>query len=450
MYMQPVIQPPNYNQRISQDFRESHRDWLLNKDIQRGGLDYSLPVVRDYLRSRFTAFRGYIDGMMVDYCDDLWMMTLYGHSPDARLGTTEWETVPMGGERVEFADKKITATAFYRMFFSSLRQGVGHNTYIHERNLYQPNNDLTLGIVDLQRTSCDTDKISPDIVSRSGLRWFKNRVVLGYDMDSKELSDGWKIKGWTGSDQDGRRMILTMAYVAASRLLLANSFRDLSQETLHDLSRTFPYPIDHRSARPMDAFVSKGWPRVYDFAVNSKWHQVTLYNNTLPTEVERIAVPLSGESADGALGLSPEMDYYVFDFWNNRLVGRLKGTGKIDQELRPGEARMLSVHEAEPNPQFISANRHLMQGYLEMTGTPQWNSKRRILSGISKTIGGETYEIVLANNGYRPLNAVATPASALLEEMPGNTSLSVLKLKTARNANVHWKITYGSQSSNRR
>ena len=78
-----------------------------------------------------------------------------------------------------------------------------------------------------------------------------------------------------------------------------------------------------------------------------------------------------------------------------------------------------------------------------MTGTPQWNSKRRTLSGISKIIAGETYEIVLANNGYRPLKAAATQGSALIAEMPGNPSLSVLKLKTDKNADVSWNITYG-------
>jgi hypothetical protein len=69
-------------------------------------------------------------------------------------------------------------------------------------------------------------------------------------------------------------MLLTMAYVAASRLLLANSFRDLKPEVLYDLERTFPYPSEPRSARPVDAFTHAGWPRVYDFAVTPDWHQV--------------------------------------------------------------------------------------------------------------------------------------------------------------------------------
>jgi hypothetical protein len=73
-------------------------------------------------------------------------------------------------------------------------------------------------------------------------------TIIAYDMDSKELTSAWKVDGWTGTDQDGRRMLLTMAYVAASRLLLANSFRDLKPEVLHDLER--PSPIRASRAVP--------------------------------------------------------------------------------------------------------------------------------------------------------------------------------------------------------
>jgi hypothetical protein len=446
-YIQPVIQPPHYDQRISLDFREAHRDWLLNQNVCIGGLDYSLPAVQEHVRNRFAALRGQVDGLMVDYCDDLWMMTLKGHTPEPRLGVTEWETVSPGGRKIEFADRTMSATAFYRKFFATLREGIGPRAYIHERNLYQPNNDLTLGIVDLQRTSCDTDKISPDIVSRSGLRWFKNRVVLGYDMDSKEMTDGWKIEGWTGSDADGRRMVLTMSYVAASRLLLANSFRDLSSEVVHDLSRTFPYPSEQRSARPIDAFVAAGWPRVYAFAVNAKWQQVTLFNNTLPTRAETIRVPLSGELAAGALGLNPAREYYLYDFWNDCLAGRVKGSASLEQTLRPGEARMLAIHEVEPHPQFISANRHLMQGYLDMVKVPVWNPQKRTLSGASQVVAGEIYEIVLANNGFVPRNSTAKNGQCRIEPVPGNTNLSRLKLDAPESGVMAWTVTFDEQPS---
>ena len=292
----------------------------------------------------------------------------------------------------------------------------------------------------MQRTSEDTDRITPDMVSRSGLRWYKNRVVLNYDMDSKELNGSWKVEGFTGTDTDGRRMMLTMAATAASRFLIPDSFRDLSPDVLRDLSRIFPYYSERRSARPVDAFVHEGWPRVYDFPVNSHWHQTVLYNNSLPTTEAEISVPLSGDTVDGALGLDPAKEYYVYDFWNNHFAGRVKGAGTLNQTLRPGEARMLSIHEVEPNPQFLSTSRHLLQGYVDLARRPVWNARDHTLSGAARIIGGETYDIVIALNGYHALKASAKNAAIRVEPIAGGENLALLKMDAPENATIEWKL----------
>ena len=402
-YIQPTC--PWSGSFISKDFREKHTNWLCGKDMKRT-LDYSQPEVQEYLHRKFGALRGNVDGLMVDYCDDLWQ--------------TE---ACRGG----FADAHMTGTAFYRTFLRCVKDGVGPCSWLHERNVQNPNNDITLGISDSQRTAWDTDKVSPDLVSRSGLRWYKNRVVISYDMDSKELTSAWKVDGWTGSDQDGRRMLLTMAYVAASRLLTANSFRDLSPETLHDLERTFPYPTEPRSAGPIDAFVHEGWPRVYDFAISPDWHQVTLFNNTLPTREETISVPLAGDTVDGALGLDPSAEYHVHDFWNERHVGKLKGTDALRQVLRPGEARMISIRKVDRHPQVLSTNRHIMQGYYELSDV-KWTGHR--LVGKAKVVAGEPFKLVIACNGYQP------------EGLPVADDLAVLMIECPINETVEWNVSF--------
>ena len=437
-YIQPQVQ---LKIMISRDFREDHPDWLLGASA-RHGLDYSMPVVQDYMRSRFGALRGNISGLMVDYADQLWFSILYGRSPEQRLATSTWENVQPGDKPLpaQFADPKMTATGFYRQFYRCVKDGLGSNSWIHERNLEQPNNDLSLGIVDSQRTALDSDKISPTVITRSGLRWYKNRVVLAYDMDGKDLGNAWTPKesgleknegfaGWSGTAQDGRRMTLTMAYVAASRLLLANSFRDMSPEIIYDLERTFPYPTEPRSARPIDAFTHTGWPRVYDFAVTPDWHQVTLFNNTLPTREETIAVPLAGDTADGALGLDPQQEYHVYDFWNDRYVGKFKGTDTLKQTLRPGESRMLSIRKVEKHPQVLSTNRHIMQGYYELSDV-KWTGHR--LTGKAKVVANEPMKIVIALNGHRP------------EDLKNSDDgqLAVLTIERPKNETVEWSISF--------
>ncbi len=405
--------------RVSADFRKEHADLVLPG---RGALDYTNPKVQRYMRGVYAAMRGNIAGMMFDYCDELWCFNL-----------------AEGG----FFDNRATAASVYRQVFRLAKEGLGPRSWIHERPIDNPGSDAAVGLIDSQRTSGDTASISPRLVARSGLRWYKNRVLFAYDMDSKSLLNAWKETAPAVSDVDGRRMTLTMCYVAASRLLLANSFRDLSAEAIRDLERTVPYHTQPRSARPLDAFVADGPPRVYDFPVSADWHQLTLLN----TDGRRKAafeVPLSGEPAAGAMGLDFRSQYYAYDFWNDAFCGKLSGGENLKQTLRPGEARMLSVHRAETRPQFLSTNRHLMQGFVDLLGGPQWDARRRTLAGISKLVGGETYQVVLAGNGYRANSASATGAAATIEPLAGVAGLFRLSLRSPRTAEVFWTVTFSS------
>jgi len=408
---------PNH---VSEDFARLHPDWLVGKN-PGAALDWTTPAVQSYMKTVFAAMRGGIDGVMYDYCDDVW-----GHN------------AVVGG----FFDPHATATSYYRKLFQLTKQGLGPDSWVHERNIGSPNNDLTVGLADLERTSGDTDKITPQLVSRGGLRWYKDRVVMNYDMDSKDLTSAWKMKGWTGSDEDGRRMTLTMSYVAASRLLLAQSFRDLTPEQLHDLSRVFPYPTAPHSARPIDAFCHEGCPRVYADKVTGDWLEVALYNNTIPTCAQTLSVPLSVAAVDGGLDLDPNADYYIYDFWNDSFSGRLHGSGVLSQTLRPGEARVLSVHRVLDHPQFLSTNRHISQGQLDMESFPKWDASAASLSGVSKVVGAEAYRIVIALNRRKIAKVVATGAAAHFDLSGTDPNLATLTLKSSTDQAVAWSIRF--------
>jgi hypothetical protein len=269
-------------------------------------------------------------------------------------------------------------------------------------------------------------------------------VLFAYDMDSKSLLNAWKETAPKVSDEDGRRMTLTMCYVASSRLLLANSFRDLPPEAISDLERTVPYHARPQSARPLDAFVSDGPPRVYDFPVSADWHQLTLLN----TDGDRratLTVSLSGEPAAGAIGLNPSSQYYVYDFWNDTFCGKLSGGEALKQTLRPGEARMLSIHRVETRPQFLATNRHLMQGFVDLVGLPRWDSEKHVLSGTSKVVGGRSCQVVLAGNGYQAVSATATGATATIEPLAGAEGVFRLSLRSRRTGEIAWSVAFSSR-----
>src|SRR5690606_15507999 len=118
------------------------------------------------------------------------------------------------------------------------------------------------------------------------------------------------------------RSMFTMSYVTSGRFLLAPSFKQLTPQQMHHLTRTFPYHSTPQSARPIDAF-SDGvrFPRIYDFEVNADWHQLTFYNYNLDSadaEAGKIGVSLDKSLNEAGLGLNSSKKYYVYDFWNDR------------------------------------------------------------------------------------------------------------------------------------
>jgi len=180
---------------------------------------------------------------------------------------------------------------------------------------------------------------------------------------------------------------------------------------------------------------------VYDFAVTPDWHQVMFFNPDFKNG-GTVSARLSGDQATGALGLDASSRYYVYDFWNDQLIGNLSGGQQLTQELKPGEARMMSVHKVETHPQLLSTNRHIMQGYMDMPGRPRWDGTNFILSGRSDVVGDETYKIVLATNGYTAVKAEATVGAASIKVVPGAVGMTVLSIDLPVNSAVAWKVKF--------
>jgi hypothetical protein len=282
------------------------------------------------------------------------------------------------------------------------------------------------------RTENDTDAMDSVTVTRCGLRWYKNRVLTNLDTDSKNIVRH-------EDNRDKVRSILTMAYVVTGRFLLANSFSELSPVTLKDLTRTFPYHTGNKSARPVDAFVSPS-PMVYDFEVDKTWHQVTFFN---PDEKKGrlIGINISGQPVSGALGLDSNKSYHVYDFWNDKYCGIIKGNERLEQMLRPGEARMLSVREKLDHPRIISTNRHIMQGYLDVIST-SWDPETKTLRGKSKLIANDPFVIVIAAEGLVPESSSCGSSNTTSGLTSSSDGLVHLTLTSSGNLEENWAVVF--------
>ncbi len=357
-----------------------------------------------------------------------------------------------------FEDKYATTTSVYRNIFKLAYDGLGPNRDVQER--IPPYGDICLGVITTQRTEGDNDRVYPGRISKTGLRWYKNRMVVNYDCDP--INPGHVYPNKT---RDGWRAAITMTCTTSGRLEIGKYFEKMSSDQLYDLSRAVPLlSAPAVSAKPIDAFSGKTYPEVYDFTVKPDWHIVTFYNCKIegeewPKDVSPygssdsqfipkkmlpsvVNVSLGNKTDDGGLGFNKTKSYYVFDFWNWNYIGKIAGTEKLEQELRPGEARVMAVHEAKNYPQFLSTSRHMLQGYLDMSKYPEWQPQTNIMTGTSKLIANEAYKIIIAANGYSVKQCTAGNAKCEIKMLDKEASIYEISITNNTNAEVTWKMSF--------
>lgn len=228
--------------------------WNDGRGDECWGYDYTDPGFRKHLAQVYAAYRDAgIVGIKFDYPDTNWCYD--------------------GG----FEDKKATAASAYRAMFRAAREGLGDGADIQGR---LGEGDLSAGLITTKRTEPDM-VLFPPAVTRSGLKWYKNRVIYNVDTDVKNPLNA------VPNNLDGARAMFTMAYVVSGRLELGIYPSALDGERRHALTRVFPFHSAPRSARPADAFCGKKYPQVYDFEVTPAWHEVTFFNTARAGGVAR-------------------------------------------------------------------------------------------------------------------------------------------------------------------
>ncbi len=405
----------------SDDFAKAHPNWMLNNDISQLNLfhRHHLPYVHyDYTNPEFKQYmlavwqRLHRDGMIgikFDYAETAWN--------------------PAGG----FEDSTATTTSAYRQLFSLCRQGLGPEGHIHERCLGENNTptlDVCAGIVDIQRNAGDNNKFEAQYVTTSGLRWYKARSVFSYYPDSKSVHN---------HTESVRQALFTMLALTSGRIELATPFEMLTPTMVHEISRIYPMYFGLKSPRPIDAFLGNKNPKVYDLELTKNWHQVALFNGEKTTN--EVSVSLNKEMVQGGLALDAAASYYVYDFWKDTFIGKLKGTETISANLDSLSCAMFSVHKVQDVPQLVSTNRHILQGWMELKDV-NWNEAEKILSGKASVIGWEAMRIVVASNNWKLTGVKAEGATAKWEKHPAGDALNVLVLESKDTKEVAWKIQY--------
>jgi hypothetical protein len=402
----------------SNDFAREHPEWMLNDDISLLHVDHfhHHPLIRyDYTNPDFQTYvlnmwkrlgNDGVEGIKFDYPETGW----------ARNGG--------------FDDNSYTTTSAYREIFKLCREGLGEEAFIHERALGEsetPRLDCTVGIVDLQRVWGDASHFEPEMASRIGLRWFKQGKAFRYYPDGKSFySNG------TPVSIEERRSIITLVGLLSGRLELGTSFGRMTTEMMYDLARIYPVLPNGKSFRPVDMFMGKKNPEVYEYTIDENWKQVIVTNSN-SEDTETISVPLSGDQVTtGSLGLERESSYCVFDFWNQKYLGIFPGEGFFNISLGNKESDVYAFHKALNRPQIIGTSRHIMCGMMELSEI-SWDSDEKTLSFIADLPEGEAMDIFIAVP--KDFNLVKASAEDAISSFKEEDGLIILNIESGKTGN---------------
>jgi len=101
--------------------------------------------------------------------------------------------------------------------------------------------------------------------------------------------------------------------------------------------------------------------------------------STLSVELDRLDLPRGGKGT-----------YVGFDYWEGKFVGPFRGV--LTADLRPGSCRIIAIRRLLERPVLVSTSRHITQGIVDVM-EENWNSRANTLSGKSKVVGEDPYEI---------------------------------------------------------
>lgn len=304
-----------------------------------------------------------------------------------------------------FQRAKKDLVGSYRRYVEAIRQEVGRDHFVLGCWGIRPE---LIGLID----GC---RIGTDGFSDAGLAQFNswNDVVWRNDPDHIELNDD-------------RYKSTLVASLTGSILLLTDKPGLYRTEAVEPARRAAPvlwtvpgqlFDVDPSRSGALgrvDAEVSGSGPRVFDASLQPVCDLFAL-EIVRPFEAW-IVLGRTGESVReikfADLGLDPAKEYYVFEFWTKRLLGSFSGSfspGPLDAHFR---CQAFVIRERKSDPQVLATSRHVTCGGVDLVDV-RWAGGK--LSGTSRVVAGDPYEIYLTEPGGFRLASFECPGATVAE-----------------------------------
>lgn len=290
-----------------------------------------------------------------------------------------------------YHDPTLSAAEVYRKGMEIMRKAAGERCHILECG---PGN-TTVGLIDSMRIELDVNYGFADAA------W--NTYFLDAACSAAAAARRYHFHGrtWTNDvdhlcmhlmSHDQSEAAATIIAMSGGNTMSGDRLTQLDSYRMDILKKITPsagiasFPVDL-----FDGGIS------YAFAATvvkpfGEWTIAAFFNPSL-TEPARYSFPAE------RLRLDITKTYLAFDFWRQQFVGEM--TGDIAVEVPPGSVRLLALHQKLGTPQFLSTDRHVMQGAVELE-TWHWNATTQTISGTSKGPKGTSHNVYVYVPGDHP------------------------------------------------
>lgn len=275
----------------------------------------------------------------------------------------------------------------------------------------------SMGLLDAMRIGPDFNHDGQSIrtgATRASRLYFLNGRVWWNDPDPSMLRESGKSTADGAAAGIGSltwaRLLPSFVAISGQFFLSSDWLPNLPNDRIEIMKRCM---ASHNGvARLVDAF-EKMLPSIWlaqDKKSGTPRNVIGLFNwDTIPKKI--------GCSLAWA-GLYDKTDYYAFDFWGDNPLANLSAS--VSEELPSESCRVIALRAKSNHPVVVSTSQHITQGMIDLTNE-KWGNQT--LSGTSKIIGGDNYEIRIAglNDGS---NWKASNATII--EKIGDVTIEVL------------------------
>lgn len=251
---------------------------------------------------------------------------------------------------------------------------------------------------------------------------FAHNIVFFADPDTLLVGDFL--------DLEQARFSTTVVALPGQMMFAGDKLAGLKPERMRLLQQALPVC----DVRPLDLYPSFSLLPVWDLKVRrpfAEWDVVALFNFT------ESAAAIGFDFAE--LGLDSGADYALYEFWTAAYQGVRKG--RFDMQVPSHGVRLLAVHRAQAVPQFLSSDRHIAQGAVELTRLA-WDASAKTLAGAVKAVKGSPLTLRFRVPAGFALDAAKAGGGAGCQAAAESADVVAVKLTSAVSQEVPFTLLW--------